>query len=352
MSEAQDFYSTYSSSGSTEDVALNPAKGRKITGTGGSGRFFSSSAPSRVTLDEESGIHDISGTTSGSPPAQDGPQLYSGSRKFLASEDSLCSDALSWRQPSIWSSSVSRGFPEFHPQPRSSSPVSPSLFQFFRDTPPTTEVRTSAGNLDLDFSKMTLAQSLNKSRRDEELPRYQEAIPKRLHVSNIPFRYREHNLIMLFGQFGNVEDAEIIYNDKGSKGFGFITMARNQDADVARLRLHGTIVEGRIIEVNLATPKNSTAKPMVSGSLFSSLPQSVPFPPSQASIVWRKPQPLGPQRFARATPRTLMEAEANFAEAQRNLMQFRRQGLVEERFNMDDGDFFEARGERFDQRRF
>ena len=111
MSEAQDFYS---SSGSTEDIALNPAKGRKIIGTGGSGRFFSSSAPSRVTLDEESGIHDISGTTSGSPPAQDGPQLYSGSRKFLASEDSLCSDALSWRQPSIWSSSVSRGFPEFH----------------------------------------------------------------------------------------------------------------------------------------------------------------------------------------------------------------------------------------------
>ena len=37
-------------------------------------------------------------------------------------------------------------------------------------------------------------------------------------------------LIVLFGQFGKVEDAEIIYNDKGSKGFGFITMARNQDA--------------------------------------------------------------------------------------------------------------------------
>ena len=131
---------------------------------------------------------------------------------------------------------------------------------------------------------------------------------------------------------------------RATRFFGFIMMTR--------LRLHGTIVEGRIIEVNLATPKNSTTKPMVSGSLFSSLPQSVPFPPSQASIVWRKPQPFGLQRFARATPRTLMEAEANFAEAQKNLMQFRRQGLVEERFNVDDGDFFEARGERFDQRRF
>ena len=349
MSEAQDFYS---SSGSTEDFALNPAKGRKITG--GSGRFFSTSAPSRVTLDEDPGFHEGPETSAGSPPTQDGPQLYSSSRKFLTSEDSLGSDNLSWRQSSIWSSSVSRGFPEFHPKPRSSSPVSPSLFKYLNEVPPAHQMR-SPGNPDFmayDFSKMSLAQSLNKSGRDEEQPRYQEAIPKRLHVSNIPFRYREHNLIMLFGQFGNVEDAEIIYNDKGSKGFGFITMARNQDADVARVRLHGTIIEGRIIEVNLATPKNSTPKPMPSGTMFSSLSQSVPFPPSQASIVWRKPHTFGPQRFSRATPRTLMEAEANLAEAQRNLIQLRRQSMVEDRYNINDGDSFEARGERFNQPRF
>ena len=60
---------------------------------------------------------------------------------------------------------------------------------------------------------------------------------------------------MLFGKFGNVEDAEIIYNDKGSKGFGFVTMSRGREADNARIRLHQAVVEGRIIEVNLATPK-------------------------------------------------------------------------------------------------
>ena len=54
---------------------------------------------------------------------------------------------------------------------------------------------------------------------------------------------------MLFGRFGNVEDAEIIYNDKGSKGFGFVTMSRGQDADNALLRLNHAVVEGRIIEV-------------------------------------------------------------------------------------------------------
>ena len=54
---------------------------------------------------------------------------------------------------------------------------------------------------------------------------------------------------MLFGKFGNVQDAEIIYNDKGSKGFGFVTMTRGQDADRALVRLNHAIVEGRIIVV-------------------------------------------------------------------------------------------------------
>jgi len=58
---------------------------------------------------------------------------------------------------------------------------------------------------------------------------------------------------MLFGKFGNVEDAEIIYNDKGSKGFGFVTMSRGQDADNAHIRLNHAVVEGRIIEVSLAS---------------------------------------------------------------------------------------------------
>ena len=60
---------------------------------------------------------------------------------------------------------------------------------------------------------------------------------------------------MLFGRFGNVEGAEIIYNDRGSKGYGFVTMSRGQDADRALNGLNHTIVEGRIIHVKLATPK-------------------------------------------------------------------------------------------------
>ncbi|KAG8178418.1 hypothetical protein JTE90_000931 [Oedothorax gibbosus] len=40
---------------------------------------------------------------------------------------------------------------------------------------------------------------------------------KRLHVSNIPFRYRDPDLRQLFGQFGPILDVEIIFNERGSK---------------------------------------------------------------------------------------------------------------------------------------
>ncbi|KAK3090596.1 hypothetical protein FSP39_012991 [Pinctada imbricata] len=41
--------------------------------------------------------------------------------------------------------------------------------------------------------------------------------PKRLHVSNIPFRFREADLKSLLGQFGKIIDVEIIFNERGSK---------------------------------------------------------------------------------------------------------------------------------------
>jgi len=90
--------------------------------------------------------------------------------------------------------------------------------------------------------------------------------PKRLHVSNIPFRFREFDLYKLFGKYGTVTDAEIIYNDKGSKGFGFVTMSKGKEADFARLLLDGWSIGGRVIEVNLATPKITPGKrPSVPG---------------------------------------------------------------------------------------
>ncbi|XP_022378920.1 RNA binding protein fox-1 homolog 3-like [Enhydra lutris kenyoni] len=93
--------------------------------------------------------------------------------------------------------------------------------------------------------------------------------PKRLHVSNIPFRFRDPDLRQMFGQFGKILDVEIIFNERGSKGFGFVTFETSSDADRAREKLNGTIVEGRKIEVNNATARvmtnKKTANPYTNG---------------------------------------------------------------------------------------
>ncbi|XP_071963466.1 RNA binding protein fox-1 homolog 3-like isoform X3 [Antedon mediterranea] len=85
-------------------------------------------------------------------------------------------------------------------------------------------------------------------------------IPKRLHVSNIPFRFRDPDLRQMFGVFGAILDVEIIFNERGSKGFGFVTFQNSSDAERAREKLNGTIVEGRKIEVNNATARVMTNK--------------------------------------------------------------------------------------------
>ncbi|XP_029959635.1 RNA binding protein fox-1 homolog 1-like [Salarias fasciatus] len=97
--------------------------------------------------------------------------------------------------------------------------------------------------------------------------------PKRLHVSNIPFRFRDPDLRQMFGQFGKILDVEIIFNERGSKGFGFVTFESAAEADRAREKLNGTIVEGRKIEVNNATARVVTKKPqapLVNGEISTS----------------------------------------------------------------------------------
>uniref|UniRef100_A0A915A4M1 RRM domain-containing protein n=2 Tax=Ascarididae TaxID=6250 RepID=A0A915A4M1_PARUN len=80
-----------------------------------------------------------------------------------------------------------------------------------------------------------------------------DGAPKRLHVSNIPFRFRDPDLRAMFEKYGPVTDVEIIFNERGSKGFGFVTMEKAADAEKARQELHGSSVEGRKIEVS-STP--------------------------------------------------------------------------------------------------
>ncbi|XP_064406111.1 RNA binding protein fox-1 homolog 3-like isoform X2 [Halichondria panicea] len=79
--------------------------------------------------------------------------------------------------------------------------------------------------------------------------------PKRLHVTNIPFRFREPELRQLFEGYGDLVHAEIIFNSRGSKGFGFVTFSNEADALKAKVHVSGTFVDGRKVEVNEATPR-------------------------------------------------------------------------------------------------
>ncbi|CAI2356707.1 unnamed protein product [Caenorhabditis sp. 36 PRJEB53466] len=92
--------------------------------------------------------------------------------------------------------------------------------------------------------------------------------PKRLHVSNIPFRFRDPDLKTMFEKFGPVSDVEIIFNERGSKGFGFVTMERPSDAERARQELHGSMIEGRKIEVNCATARVHSKKVKPAGGIL------------------------------------------------------------------------------------
>ncbi|XP_061701079.1 RNA binding protein fox-1 homolog 2-like isoform X3 [Syngnathoides biaculeatus] len=119
--------------------------------------------------------------------------------------------------------------------------------------------------------------------------------PKRLHVSNIPFRFRDPDLRQMFGQYGKILDVEIIFNERGSKGFGFVTFETSADAEKAREKLHGTLVEGRKIEVNNATARVMTNKKMVSpypnGEALSTLPYGWKLSPMVGAVY-------GPEIYA------------------------------------------------------
>lgn len=136
------------------------------------------------------------------------------------------------------------------------------------------------------------------------------AQPKRLHVSNIPFRFRDPDLRQLFGvshchynkiesrvtnsrrassslpcalqQFGPILDVEVIFNERGSKGFGFVTFGAEVDADRAREQLNGTIVEGRKVEVNNATARVQTKKPTASTAAAAAAAAAAGKPPPPA----------------------------------------------------------------------
>ena len=83
---------------------------------------------------------------------------------------------------------------------------------------------------------------------------------KRLYVGNLPYGVRDAQLEEVFAQVGEVVDAVVVMDRETgrSRGFGFVEMADDADADAAIEQLDGTQLEGRTIRVSEAKPRPDT----------------------------------------------------------------------------------------------
>lgn len=78
-----------------------------------------------------------------------------------------------------------------------------------------------------------------------------------IYVGNLPYNITEDELRDVFAEFGEVSRASVI-TDKfsgQSKGFGFVEMPNNSEADEAIKALNESSLKGRNIKVNQAKPR-------------------------------------------------------------------------------------------------
>ncbi len=78
-----------------------------------------------------------------------------------------------------------------------------------------------------------------------------------IYVGNLAYGLTDDELKQLFAEYGTVESVNVIKDrDTGnSKGFGFIEMENQADAEEAIKKLDGTPVKGRDLKVNKARPR-------------------------------------------------------------------------------------------------
>ncbi len=78
-----------------------------------------------------------------------------------------------------------------------------------------------------------------------------------IYVGNLPYNLTDDDLRAAFSEFGEVSSASIIMDRMSgqSKGFGFVEMPDNTEADEAIKALNESALNGRNIKVNQARPR-------------------------------------------------------------------------------------------------
>ena len=90
----------------------------------------------------------------------------------------------------------------------------------------------------------------------------------KLYVGNLPYTVRDEDLQQSFGQFGTVTSAKVMMERETgrSKGFGFVEMASDAEAQAAVNGMNGQPLGGRSVVVNEARPME--ARPPRAGGGF------------------------------------------------------------------------------------
>jgi RNA recognition motif-containing protein len=85
---------------------------------------------------------------------------------------------------------------------------------------------------------------------------------KRIYVGGLPYAITDQQLQALFSAYGIVEVAQVIVDkfSGSSRGFGVVEMGSDSEAAHAIAALNGTELEGTILDVNEAKPKESKAR--------------------------------------------------------------------------------------------
>ncbi len=79
----------------------------------------------------------------------------------------------------------------------------------------------------------------------------------KLYVGGLAYSVTDQELIELCSQHGNVESGSVVKDrdTNNSRGFGFVEMSTQEEAEKAIKALDGTDLQGRTLKVNIAKPR-------------------------------------------------------------------------------------------------
>ena len=89
----------------------------------------------------------------------------------------------------------------------------------------------------------------------------------KLYVGNLPYQVRDSDLEQAFSQFGQVTSAKVMMERETgrSKGFGFVEMGSDAEAQAAITGMNGQSMGGRSVVVNEARPMEQRPRGFGSG---------------------------------------------------------------------------------------